>query len=110
MRAVQLVILMLSGIAGSCVSPTVNALAIEEATVADLHVAYQAGELTARDVVAAYVARIEAYDKKGPHLNSLININPHALDEAIAIDARLKTSGKLSGPLHGIPVIVKHCM
>jgi len=86
------------------------ALAIEEATIADIHAAYLSGELTAHQVVAAYLARIDAYDKKGPYLNSIINLNPEALAEADKLDAALKASGKLSGPLHGIPVLVKDCI
>lgn len=85
-------------------------LAIEEATIADLQSAYLRHELTAREVVMAYLARIDAYDKKGPYLNSIINLNPKALAEADRLDEALKTSGKLTGPLHGIPVIVKDCI
>jgi len=58
-------------------------------------------------VTQTYLDRIEAYDKRGPLINSLITINPHALEEADRLDALLKTTGKLVGPLHGIPVIVK---
>jgi Asp-tRNA(Asn)/Glu-tRNA(Gln) amidotransferase A subunit family amidase len=86
------------------------ALAIEEATVADVQAAYVAGRLTAREVVAAYLERIAAYDQRGPYLNSIINLNPQALAEADALDARLRLSGKLSGPLHGIPILVKDCI
>lgn len=110
MRTAQLTVLMVSALATSLWSMGAHALAIEEATVADLHAAYAAGEITTREVVSAYLARIEAYDQKGPHLNSLINVNPRALQEADALDAKLKASGKLSGPLHGIPVIVKDCI
>jgi amidase len=87
-----------------------QALTIEEATVADIHAAYTSGELTAHQVVAAYLARIEAYDKQGPYINSIINLNPNALAEADALDAKLKSTGKLSGPLHGVPVLIKDCI
>ncbi|MET0659426.1 MAG: amidase family protein [Steroidobacteraceae bacterium] len=86
------------------------ALAIEEATIADLHAAYLQGRLTSRQVVAGYLARIEAYDQRGPHINSIINLNEQALAEAERLDAALKSSGKLAGPLHGIPVLVKDCI
>ncbi|MET0660793.1 MAG: amidase family protein [Steroidobacteraceae bacterium] len=86
------------------------ALAIEEASIADLHAAYLEGRLTARQVVASYLARIEAYDQRGPHINSIINLNPKALEEADRLDAALKSSGKLTGALHGIPVLVKDCI
>ena len=92
------------------VSPALRALALEEATVADLHAAYRSGQTTARAVVAGYLARIEAYDKKGPYLNSLINLNPAALAEAERLDAALAATGQPVGPLHGIPIIVKDCI
>lgn len=100
-----LVILLLS-----LANPRAHALAVEEATVADLQAAYASGALTARQVVAAHLARIEAYDKRGPYLNSLINVNPRALEEAERLDAALAATGKPVGPLHGVPVIVKDCI
>lgn len=87
-----------------------RALPIEEATIADIQASYVSGELTTHQVVAAYLARIAAYDQHGPHINSIINLNPKALEEADALDARLKATGKLAGPLHGIPVLVKDCI
>jgi Asp-tRNA(Asn)/Glu-tRNA(Gln) amidotransferase A subunit family amidase len=53
-----------------------------------------------------YLDRIEAYDKKGPAINALITVNSQALQEADRLDELFKKSG-LSGPLHGIPVVVK---
>ena len=79
---------------------------ITEATIASIHAAYRNGELTARKLVEAYLARIEAYDKAGPRINSVISVNPQALEQADALDAAMKTSGFV-GPLHGIPVIMK---
>src|SRR5262249_5372295 len=84
-----------------------DAFPIEEVTIAQLHTAYVAGTSTARAVTRAYLDRIEAYDKRGPYLNSLIHVNARALDEADWLDAALKETGRLSGPLHGVPVIVK---
>jgi Asp-tRNA(Asn)/Glu-tRNA(Gln) amidotransferase A subunit family amidase len=77
-----------------------------EATVDDVHNAYKSGKLTAHQLVQMYLDRIAAYDKKGPSLNAIITINPKALEEADRLDAAFKTSG-LTGPLHGIPIIVK---
>src|SRR5579872_165549 len=79
---------------------------IQEATIADVHAAYQSGELTAGELVEMYLARIGAYDQKGPGINSLIAINPLAVQQAEELDAAFKKSGPV-GPLHGIPVIVK---
>ena len=79
---------------------------VVEATVDDVHAAMKAGTLTARALVEMYLARIEALDKKGPAINSVISINPAALSEADRLDAAFKKSG-LTGPLHGIPILVK---
>lgn len=79
---------------------------IEEATIAQVHAAMEAGVLTCRQLVEGYLARIEAYDKKGPKLNAVICINPKALEEADALDAAFKEKG-LTGALHGIPVLLK---
>src|ERR1700742_1351270 len=87
-----------------------HALEIEEASIADIEAAYRDGELTSHDVVAAYLARIAAYDKQGPYINSIINLNPKALEEADALDAKLKATGKPVGSLHGIPVLTKDCI
>jgi len=65
-----------------------------------------AGEVTARDLVEYYLARIEAYDKQGSAINSIITINPRALERADELDRAYRRGG-LSGPLHGIPMIVK---
>ncbi len=77
-----------------------------EATIDDIHSAYKAGQLTARQLAQMYLDRIEAYDKKGPAINAIITINSKALEEADRLDAAFKASG-LVGPLHGIPIIIK---
>jgi amidase len=82
---------------------------IVDATIEDIHAEFKAGRLTSRALVRAYLDRIEAYDKRGPMINSVITINPKALEEASALDAAYKRSGPV-GPLHGIPVAVKDQM
>ena len=77
-----------------------------ETTIADIHAAFGSGRLTARQLVQTYLDRIEAYDRNGPCLNSLISINPEALAEADRLDDAFKRSG-LTGPLHGIPIVMK---
>jgi Asp-tRNA(Asn)/Glu-tRNA(Gln) amidotransferase A subunit family amidase len=79
---------------------------VVEATISDIHLAMHAGELTARKLVQLYLDRLEAYDKQGPAVNSIIMINPNALARADELDRRFAESGMV-GPLHGIPVIVK---
>jgi Asp-tRNA(Asn)/Glu-tRNA(Gln) amidotransferase A subunit family amidase len=83
-----------------------QAFDVVETTVADIHAAYKASTLTARQLVQTYLDRIDAYDKKGPAINSIISLNPNALEEADRLDAAFKASGFV-GPLHGIPVIMK---
>ena len=81
-------------------------LNIETATIADIEGAYKTGNLTAERLTQAYLARIAAYDKKGPAINAVITLNPKALTEAKSLDAERK-AGKIRGPLHGIPVVLK---
>jgi Asp-tRNA(Asn)/Glu-tRNA(Gln) amidotransferase A subunit family amidase len=82
-------------------------VAVEEATIADLHAAYTSGRATVRGVMQAYLDRIAAYDKKGPALGLVIALNDRALEEADALDARMESGGSLVGPMHGIPVLAK---
>jgi amidase len=79
---------------------------IVETSVDDIHAAMRSGKLTAQQLVQAYLDRIAAYDKGGPNINSIITLNPQALDDARELDAAFKRSGFV-GPLHGIPVLVK---
>jgi len=79
---------------------------ILETSIEAIHAAYKSGELTCRQLVRMYLDRIEAYDKKGPAINAIITLNSKALEEADHLDTLYKQSG-LSGPLHGIPVVVK---
>jgi len=82
-------------------------LPIEEATIAALHAAYLSGLATAVSVCRAHLDRIAAYDRKGPALGAIIVNNPDALADAAALDAALAATGELTGPLHGVPVLVK---
>lgn len=79
---------------------------VEETSIAGIHAAYESGQLTSRQLVQLYLDRIEAYDRNGPTINSIITVNPEALEEADRLDAAFRTSGFV-GPLHGIPVLVK---
>jgi len=81
-------------------------LNIDTATIADLNAAFADGTLTSEQLVSAYLKRIEAYDKQGPAINAIITLNKKALDEAKQLDAERK-SGKVRGPLQGIPVVLK---
>jgi amidase len=79
---------------------------LEEATMADLQERMERGEDTARSLAEKYIARIEAIDRRGPSLRSVLEINPDALAIADELDAERKTKGA-RGPLHGIPILLK---
>jgi amidase len=67
-----------------------QAFDVVETTIADIHAAFSAGSLTARQLVQMYLDRIAAYDKKGPAINALISLNPAALQEADRLDAAFR--------------------
>ncbi len=102
MRVPRAVFVPLTVVCVGC-QPT---FAVEEATISEIHAAMEAGSITAEELVEHYLTRIAAYDKVGPSINSLITVSPHAVERARELDAALRDSG-LTGPLHGIPVIVK---
>ena len=77
-----------------------------EATVAQLQAEMAAGTLTSEELTKEYLARIIALDQGGPGVNAVIQINPNALVMARRADA-LRRQGKILGPLHGIPVLLK---
>ena len=79
---------------------------VQEATIAGIQAELKAGRLTCHALVDQYLRRIAAYDKKGPALNAIVQINSEALREADDLDSRFKASGP-SGPLHCVPMIVK---
>ena len=83
-----------------------SAVNLEEITIAQLRQGYEKGEYSVSAVVQAYLERIEAVDRNGPRLNSILCVNPDALKIAAKLDAEIK-AGKTRGPLHGIPVILK---
>jgi amidase len=84
----------------------VPAFELEEATVASLRDAMTSGRLTARAIAEKYLERIEAVDRRGPAINSILALNPDALDIADQLDRERKEKGP-RGPLHGIPVLLK---
>ncbi len=79
---------------------------IFETTIEKVHKAMLAGEITCKELVSYYIKRIEAYDQKGISLNAVICMNENALKEAEELDKKLQEGG-LTGPLHGIPVMLK---
>jgi amidase len=79
---------------------------VVEATITDLQKGMSDGRFTALGLTRAYLARITAYDQQGPALNAMVRVNPAAERDAMAMDAE-RRAGKVRGPLHGIPVIIK---
>ena len=79
---------------------------LEETTIADLQQRMQSGRETSRSLVDKYLARIDAVDRSGPALHSVLEINPDARTIADRLDAE-RRSGRVRGPLHGIPILIK---
>jgi amidase len=104
-------------VAASCTQPSADKKATEnegftddfelnEATISDLQKKMESGTHTSRSITELYLKRIEAIDKNGPKLNAVIELNKSALDMADNMDKERK-AGKIRGPLHGIPVLIK---
>jgi amidase len=79
---------------------------LEELTILQLHSALQSKKFTAHSLAEKYLQRIHGIDSSGPHLNSIIELNPDALSIAASLDAEQSSKG-MRGPLHGIPVLIK---
>ncbi len=79
---------------------------LDEITVSELSDGFKSGKYTVRSIAELYSSRIKEIDKKGPALNSVIELNPEALSIADSLDKELKEKGPRS-PLHGIPVLIK---
>src|SRR5215468_593994 len=101
------VAVLLALTAATSAAPTMaaeGAVCVENTTIDDLRGALAGGRTTAADLVRAYTARIEAYDRAGPRLNAVREMNPDALAIAAAVDARKSNAPR---PLEGIPVLLK---
>ena len=82
------------------------ALDLSEASIRDLGARMASGELSSRRITRWYLDRIAAVDDAGPTLNAVVEVNPDALAIAESLDAE-RAAGKVRGPLHGIPVLLK---
>jgi amidase len=87
-------------------TPDVKSFELDEMSIAEMRAALLKGRLTARSVTQKYLERIEEIDRRGPSINSVIEVNPDALKLAEALDRELKGHGP-RGPLHGIPILIK---
>ena len=91
---------------GGALTSDVPAFELDEVAIADLQKRMTSGQETARSITEKYLARIAALDKQGPSLHAVLETNPEALQIAERLDAERK-AGKVRGPLHGIPVLLK---
>ena len=78
-----------------------------EATINTVQAGMKRGQVRCTQLVQWYLDRIGQYDRQGPAIHAVVNVNPRALEEAAALDRYLQEAGKLKGPLHGVPVLVK---
>ncbi len=92
--------------AGSATDKNNDDFALQEATVDILQQKMKSKEYTSHAITQLYLTRINDIDKNGPKLNSVIELNPNALDMANELDKE-RDAGKIRGPLHGIPVLIK---
>jgi Asp-tRNA(Asn)/Glu-tRNA(Gln) amidotransferase A subunit family amidase len=83
------------------------AFQLQEATIAGIHEAFASGQLTCVRLTRLYLDRIDAYDRRGPALRSVITLNPDALVTAAEMDRQHKANPAAAGPLHCIPIVIK---
>jgi amidase len=95
-------------VVGASPGPDAAPLAVDlrEMSLAEMAVGISSGRLTSRMLVEGYLDRIERIDRRGPTINSILEVNPDVLALADALDQELREKGP-RGPLHGIPVLVK---
>jgi amidase len=100
---VAMVGLLLSAQGRPPAAPAGPHFTVVESTIREMQTAMTEGRITSREIVRQYLTRIATYEDK---LNAVIVVNPHAIEEAEALD-RERAQGKLRGPLHGIPIALK---
>ena len=98
----------LASSAGAAAAPATVATGFDpsERTIGELSAAQAQGTLSAEALTRSYMDRIERYDRRGPKIGAVLALNPRALEDARALDAE-RRAGKLRGPLHGIPLLIK---
>jgi amidase len=79
---------------------------VEESTIEAIQKSMESGQLTAGELVSLYLERIETLDSAGPNINSILEVNPDAIEIAEVLDAEREAKGA-RGPMHGVPVIIK---
>jgi len=87
-------------------SNKVRPFQLDEITITEIQQGYKDGTYSVKQIVQLYIDRIEEIDRNGPKINSIIMVNPDALQIADSLDKKL-AAGKNRGPMHGIPVVLK---
>jgi amidase len=87
-------------------APEPPAFELDELSISELHQGLKSGKFTARSLAEKYLARIDAIDKHGPAINSVIETNPDALAIADSLDKEFHNKGP-RGALHGLPILIK---
>ncbi len=105
-KFIAVILLNLSLLACAATYERADSADYREYDIESLQTLMQAGELSSRQLVQYYLDRIDEIDRNGPGLNSVIEINPQAIEIATALDAERQVSGP-RGPMHGIPVLLK---
>ena len=102
--------LTVAGLLGVFFSPLLHAqptsFNLIEANVPEMQAAMDAGLINSAGLVQQYLDRIQAFDSSGPGLNSVLSLNPQAVEQARALDNE-RAAGNVRGPLHGIPILLK---
>jgi amidase len=96
----------MTSLAQTTAAAAVPQFELDEITIAELQEGMTSGRWSARTIAEAYLMRIDAIDKRGPAINTIIELNPDSLSIADALDRERKEKGP-RGPLHGIPVLIK---
>ena len=86
---------------------TPSSFRFQEATIASIHAALAAGQLTCTELTKLYLARIDAYDRRGPSLHAILTVNPKAVEIAAELVRQYAANRSGVGPLHCIPIILK---
>ncbi|XOV94731.1 MAG: amidase [Bacteroidota bacterium] len=105
-KPIYLIIISLFWSCAGSVESENSSLDLVESDIDKIQEGYRNKSFTVREVVSYYLNRIEEIDQNGPILNSIIQVNPDALEIAERLDQEF-AEGKSRGPLHGIPVILK---
>jgi amidase len=80
---------------------------LQDATIAGIHTAFAAGQLTCAQLTRLYLDRIDAYNLRGPALHAIIAVNPKAVETAAGMDRQYRANPSGAGPLHCVPIILK---